>query len=78
MLLTRMKTQSPALILLVSVAGLAVSVLSGLSLVPRVRLVEVLTVIAGAVGGGAAFAVSMIQFRRNRHELGGRSRKRTG
>ena len=61
--------------MLVSFAGLAVSVLSALSLVPRVRLVEVLTVVAGAVGGGAAFAVSMIQFQRNRNELGGRSRK---
>ena len=49
-----------------SIAGLAVSLISGLALVPRVRLVEVLAVIAGAVGGGAALVVSIMQFQRSR------------
>ena len=64
--MTRMPKQSPALMFLTAIAGLAVSVLSGLALVPRVRLVEVLTVIAGAVGGGAALVVSIQQFQRSR------------
>jgi hypothetical protein len=33
-----------------------------LALVPRIRLVEVLTVIASGVGGGAAAAVAIVQF----------------
>ncbi|MGH8640052.1 MAG: hypothetical protein ACREUZ_23245 [Burkholderiales bacterium] len=59
----RKRGQYSIAMLLVSVAGLAVSVASGLALVPRVRLVEVLTVIAGAVAGGAALAVSVVQFK---------------
>jgi hypothetical protein len=63
-----MRKQSPVLMFLTSIAGLAVSVLSGLALVPRVRLVEVLTVIAGAVGGGAALVLSIQQFQRSRKQ----------
>lgn len=63
-----MPKQSPVLMFVTSIAGLAVSILSGLALVPRVRLVEVLTVIAGAVGGGAALVVSILQFRRSRNQ----------
>ena len=45
-----------------AIIGLAVALLSGLALVPRVRLVEVMTVIAGAVGSGAAFAMAINQY----------------
>ena len=69
-----MPRQSPALMFVTSIAGLAVSVLSGLALVPRVRLVEVLTVIAGAVGGGAALVVSIMQFRQVRKKEDRRTR----
>jgi hypothetical protein len=53
-------------LLVAAIIGLAVAFLSGLALVPRVRLVEVLTVIASAVGSGAAFAVTIVQFREAR------------
>ena len=49
-----------------AVAGLTVAILSGLALVPRVRLVDVLIVIAGAVGGGAALVGAIVQFKQAR------------
>jgi hypothetical protein len=53
-------------LLVTAIVGLAIAILSGLALVPRVRLVEVLTVLASAVGSGAAFAVTVVQFTRAR------------
>lgn len=55
-------SQSISLVI-AAVVGVAVAFMSGLALVPRVRLVEVLTVIASAVGGGAAFAAALVQFK---------------
>ena len=52
--------------LVVAVCGLATAVISGLALVPRVRLVEVLTVVAGAFGAGAAVVSAWIQFKQSR------------
>ena len=49
--------------LVAGIVGMLTAVMSGLALVPRVRLVEVVTVIAGGVGGGAALAVAVAQFR---------------
>jgi Na+/citrate or Na+/malate symporter len=49
-----------------AVVGLATAVISGLALVPRVRLVEVLSVVAGGVGGGAALVGAIIQFKHAR------------
>ena len=53
-------------LLVAAFLGLAVAFLSGLALVPRVRLVEVLTVIASAVGSGATFAAAIVQYRKAR------------
>ena len=58
--------RTAAAMLVGAVAGLAVAVFSGLALVPRVRLVDVLVVIAGAVGGGAALVGAIVQFRQAR------------
>lgn len=58
--------RAAAAMLVVAVLGLATAVLSGLALVPRVRMVEVLTVVAGAVGGGAALTGAIVQFRQAR------------
>ena len=54
------------LLLGAAIAGLAGSVIGGFALMPIVRLVDMLTVIAGAVGAGAAFAIAVVQFRRAR------------
>jgi hypothetical protein len=58
--------RAAAFTLLGAVLGLATAVVSGLALVPRVRLVEVLTVMATGIGGGAALVGSIIQFRQAR------------
>jgi len=49
--------------LAVAIIGLVTALVSGLALVPRVRLVEVLTLIATAIGSGAALAVAVVQLR---------------
>ena len=49
-----------------AVVGLATAVISGLALVPRVRLVEVLTVVAGGVGGGAALVSALLSYKQAR------------
>ena len=48
------EVRAAAATLVVAVLGLATAVVSGLALMPRVRPVEVLTVVAGGVGGGTA------------------------
>lgn len=53
-------------ILVAAIVGLATAVVVGFALVPRVRLVEVVTVLATAVGGGAALAVAITHFRQAR------------
>ena len=60
------ETRAAAATLLVAVFGLATALTSGLALMPRVRLVEVLTVVASGIGGGAAFTLAMAQFRQVR------------
>jgi len=57
--------------LLAAIVGLAGALISGMLLVPRVRVVEVLTVIASAVGSGAAFALAVNEV------VKGRSRSRS-
>ena len=48
------------------IVGLVTAIVSGLAMIPRVRLVEVLTVVASAVGAGAALALAVVQFRQAR------------
>jgi len=45
------------------ILGLLMALVSGLALVPRVRLVEVITLVATAIGSGAAFAIAIVQLR---------------
>ena len=58
--------KAAAATLVVAVLGLATAVVSGLALLPRVRLVEVLTVVAGGIGGGAALTAALVQFKQAR------------
>ena len=60
------RLRSAVAMLVVAVVGMLTAVVSGLALVPRVRLVEVVMVIAGGVGGGAALAAAVAQFREAR------------
>ena len=53
-------------LLVAAVIGLATAVISGFALVPRVRLVEVLSVVAGGIGGGAALVAALVQFKQAR------------
>ena len=46
--------------------GVATAVVSGLALLPRVRLVEVVTVVAGGIGGGAALTAAVVEFKQAR------------
>ena len=62
------------LLVLVAVLGLATSLLGALSLVPRVKLVEVLTVFAGGVGAGAALVAAVVEFRKERVSAAGHRR----
>ena len=55
--------KAAAATLVAAVLGLATAVVSGLALLPRVRLVEVLTVVAGGIGGGAALTAAVVQFK---------------
>jgi hypothetical protein len=47
-----------------AVFGMIVSIVSALALVPRLRLVEVLTIVGSSFGSGAALAASIMEFRR--------------
>ena len=60
------EVRAAAATLVVAVLGLGTAVVSGLALMPRVRLVEVLTVVAGGVGGGAALTLAISQFKQVR------------
>ena len=59
----------PALVLVAAILGIATSLFSALALVPRVRLVEVVTVFAGAVGGGAGLVWAVMEFRKARSSV---------
>ena len=64
----RRDRRSAIALLVTAVAGLGASLAAGLALVPRVRLVEVLTVLAGGIGSGAALVWAIVQLRRARSE----------
>ena len=53
-------------VLVAALLGIATSFFGALALVPRVRLVEVVTVFASAVGGGAGLVWAMVEFRKAR------------
>jgi hypothetical protein len=62
------------LLVVVALLGLVTSLLGALSLVPRVKLVEVLTVFAGGVGAGAALVAAVVEFRKERLSAAGHRR----
>lgn len=62
------------LLVIVAVFGVATSLAGALALVPRVRLVEVLTVFAGGVGAGAALVAAVVEFRKERVSAAGHRR----
>ena len=51
-------------LLVAAVLGVAVAFFSGLALVPRVKAVEVFTVIASGIGAGAALTAAIVGLRR--------------
>ena len=61
-----MREPSGKLAILIAVIGLLLAVLSISSVVPRIRLVEALSLFATAFGAGASFAVSMTSRRTSR------------
>jgi hypothetical protein len=62
------------LLVLVAVLGFVTSLLGALSLLPRVKLVEVVTVFAGGVGAGAALVAAVVEFRKERLPAAGHRR----
>jgi hypothetical protein len=61
------KDRLRAVVLLAPAAlGIVMSIVSALALVPRVRAVEVITIVAAAFGSGATLTASLIQFRQSR------------
>lgn len=60
-----------AVLLLAAFVGIAISVAEGLKLVPRVRLVDVLIVIAGAIAAGAALTGAVVQWTQARRSTTG-------
>jgi hypothetical protein len=59
------KDRLRAVVLLAPAAlGIVMSIVS--ALVPRVRAVEVITIVAAAFGSGATLTASLIQFRQSR------------
>jgi hypothetical protein len=46
--------------------GLLTAFLTGLALVPRVRVVEVLTIVASSVGAGASMTAALAEFKQAR------------
>ncbi len=52
------------LALVAALLGIATSLFTALALVPRVRLVDVLTVFASGVGGGAGLTWAAMEFRK--------------
>jgi hypothetical protein len=56
----------PVLLLVPAVIGIATSLITAFALVPRVRVVDVLTVFATAFGGGAALTAAIVEFRKSR------------
>ena len=58
--------RTTAAILLSAAGGVLATCLASLALLPRVRPVEVVTVVASAVGAGAALTAAFLQFRQAR------------
>jgi hypothetical protein len=56
----------PLLLLIPGLVGIVIALITALGLVPRVRLVEAITVFGTAVGGGAAMAAGVLEFRKAR------------
>ncbi|MEO8077250.1 MAG: serine hydrolase [Acidobacteriota bacterium] len=68
----------PQVLLVPAVVGIMTSLVTALTLVPRVRLVEVVIVFGTAVGGRAALAAAIKDFRKARVEAAGRPPRAAG
>jgi hypothetical protein len=67
------RLRAAAATLVGAVLGVMTSLLTGLALVPRVKLVEVLAVVATGIGGGAALVAAIVQFKQAREDARPRS-----
>jgi hypothetical protein len=54
------------LLLLPAALGIVMSITTALALVPRVRAVEVITIVGSAFGSGAALTAALVEFRKSR------------
>ena len=64
------KDRLRAVVLLAPAAlGIVMSIVSAHALVPRVRAVEVITIVAAAFGSGATLTAALMQFRQSRTVL---------
>jgi type II secretory pathway component PulF len=64
--------RTAAAMLLAAALSLVTAFLSALALLPRVRHVEVVTVVATAVAAGAALAAALVEFKQARTNRQGR------
>lgn len=62
----RQKMRRAWAMLVASVAGLIVAIVSGLEMVPRVRAVDVILLLAFGMGSGAALVGAIVEFREAR------------
>ena len=60
------ETRTAVGLLVGAVAGLITAIGTGLAMVPRVPLVDVVTVLAGGIGAGAALVGAIVHFRQAR------------
>ena len=60
------RLRSVLVMMVPAVLGIVVAVTTALSLVPRIRTVEVITLFASAFGSGAALTWALVEFRKSR------------
>ena len=65
-IMNRRPPPSGLIALVLAAIGLLATAISGFALVPRIKLVEVVTLVASAMGAGAALAVAIMDYRNKR------------